>query len=131
MVGGFRRPKNPILGSDFAGRVEVVGKNVTQFYAGDEDFASQGALAGGGFAQYVCVEERALQQKPSGGSFAAAATVPLAGVAALQALRDTGEVQCVYCDPPLPLVAHLVRKCYSTRSDRFLPGEIFCALEPS
>jgi NADPH:quinone reductase-like Zn-dependent oxidoreductase len=93
LVGGLRKPKNPRLGSDFAGRVEAVGKNVTQFQPGDEVFASTGVLTMAGFAEYVCIRERALQRKPANVSFAAAATLPNGGVTALQALRDKGEIK--------------------------------------
>src|SRR5438270_13042998 len=55
MIGGFRKPKNPILGSDIAGRVEAVGKDVTQFQLDDEVFVAAGQ---GGFAEYVSVRER-------------------------------------------------------------------------
>jgi NADPH:quinone reductase-like Zn-dependent oxidoreductase len=93
VLGGFRKPKNPILGADFAGRVEAVGQKVTRFQPGDEVFGSRGALAGGAFAEYVCVRERALHLKPAGVSFAATACLPIAGLTALQALRDTGQVK--------------------------------------
>src|SRR5437868_5025308 len=54
LIGGFRKPKNPILGSDIAGRVEAVGKDATQFQPGDEVF---GGIGRGGFAEYVSVRE--------------------------------------------------------------------------
>src|SRR5438093_653350 len=57
LIGGFRKPKNPILGSDIAGRVEAVGKDVTQFQPGDEVF---GGIGHGGFADYVSVRESRL-----------------------------------------------------------------------
>jgi NADPH:quinone reductase-like Zn-dependent oxidoreductase len=90
LMGGFRRPKHPILGSDIAGRVEAVGKDVTQFQPGDEVF---GALGVGGFAEYASVRESRLLLKPPTISFEAAATLPIAGVTALQALRDYGHAQ--------------------------------------
>lgn len=90
MIGGFRKPKNPILGSDIAGRIEVVGKNITQFQPGDEIF---GCVGQGGFAEYVCVRERALLLKPGNVSFEAVAALPIAAVTALQALRDKGQVR--------------------------------------
>lgn len=87
---GFPRPKSPILGADIAGRVEAVGKNTTQFQPGDEVF---GGIGRGGFAEYASVRERSLVLKPANVSFEAAAAVPVAAVTALQALRDTGQVQ--------------------------------------
>jgi 2-desacetyl-2-hydroxyethyl bacteriochlorophyllide A dehydrogenase len=90
MIGGFRKPKNPVLGSDIAGRVETVGKDVTQFQPGDEVFGGAGH---GGFAEYVAVRGKALYSKPADVSFEAAAAVPIAAVTALQALRDNGQVQ--------------------------------------
>jgi NADPH:quinone reductase-like Zn-dependent oxidoreductase len=90
LIGGFRKPKNPILGSDIAGRVEAVGKNVTQFQPGDEVF---GGVGKGGFAEYVSIPERKLLLKPANVSFEAAAAVPIAAVTALQAVRDNGHIQ--------------------------------------
>jgi NADPH:quinone reductase-like Zn-dependent oxidoreductase len=90
MMGGFRKPRDPVLGSDIAGRVEAVGKDVTQFKPGDEVFAGASA---GGFAEYVVVPEKALLSKPANVSFEAAAAVPVAAVTALQALRDKGQVR--------------------------------------
>jgi NADPH:quinone reductase-like Zn-dependent oxidoreductase len=87
---GFMKPKNSILGSDVAGRVEAVGKNVTQFQPGDEVF---GGVGSGGFAEYACVREKALLLKPANVSFEAAAAVPVAAVTALQALRDNGQIR--------------------------------------
>jgi NADPH:quinone reductase-like Zn-dependent oxidoreductase len=87
--GGFGKPKNPRLGVDFAGTVEAVGRSVTQFKAGDEVFGGKfGALA-----EYVAVPmDRAFTLKPNNMSFEQAATVPIAGITALQALRDKGHV---------------------------------------
>lgn len=93
IFAGFPWPKSRTLGSDIAGRVEAVGKNVTRFQPGDGVFAGRGALVGGGMTEYVCVRERSLQPKPSNASFAMAATLPIPGVTALQALRDKGEVK--------------------------------------
>ncbi len=90
ITGGFRKPKEPILGADIAGRVEAVGKNVTQFQVGDEVFTSVG---NGGFAEYVSARERGLVLKPANVSFEQAAAVPVAALTALQALRDKGQVQ--------------------------------------
>ena len=89
MGGGLRKPKNTRTGADIAGRVEAVGKNVTQFRPGDEVF---GDIAGhGGFAEYAAAPERALALKPANLSFEQAAAVPMAGITALQGLRDQGK----------------------------------------
>src|SRR5438477_995533 len=90
LIGGFRKPKHSILGSDIAGRVEAVGKDVTQFQPGDEVF---GGVGKGGFAEYVSVRESKLLLKPANVSFEAAAAVPIAAITALQALRDNGQIR--------------------------------------
>jgi len=87
---GLRKPKDPRLGADIAGRVEAVGTNVTQFQPGDEVF---GVVAAGGFAEYACAAENQLALKPANSSFEAAAAVPVAALTALQGLRDTGQIQ--------------------------------------
>src|SRR5258705_2753200 len=87
---GLRKPKDIQLGVDFAGTVEAVGKNVTQFKPGDEVFGGRG----GAFAQYVCPRAtRAVALKPASASLEDAASVNIAGITALQALRDKGKVQ--------------------------------------
>src|SRR5256885_5495524 len=87
---GLRKPKDTRLGVDFAGTVEAVGKNVTKFKPGDEVFGGRG----GAFAQYVCPRAtRAVALQPSSMTFEQAASVNIAGVTALQALRDKGKVQ--------------------------------------
>ncbi len=91
-VGGLLRPRHQILGSDIAGRVEMVGRNIRRFQPGDEVF---GDILGrmGGFAEYVCARERALALKPAGMTFEEAAAIPQAAVIALQGIRDKGQVQ--------------------------------------
>ncbi len=87
---GLRKPKDRQLGVDFAGTVEAVGKNVTQFKPGDEVFGGRG----GAFAEYVCPRaSRAVALKPANITFEQAASVNIAGITALQALRDKGKVQ--------------------------------------
>src|SRR5213595_3500492 len=87
---GLRKPKDTRLGVDFAGTVEAVGKNVTQFKPGDEVFSGRG----GAFAEYVCPRaNRAVALKPANLTFEQAASVNIAGITALQALRDKGNVQ--------------------------------------
>src|SRR5205085_4160346 len=76
-------------GRDVAGQVEAVGHNVTQFNPGDAVFG----LCGGAFAEYACASASALVMKPDNASFEQAASVPLAGLTALQGLRDKGKIQ--------------------------------------
>ena len=87
---GFFKPKDQRIGADIAGRVEAVGKNVTEFKPGDEVF---GAVGAGGFAEYVCTREKNLALKPANISFEAAAAAPVVGFTALQGLRDSGQIQ--------------------------------------
>lgn len=94
MQGGFLRPKNKILGGDLAGRVEVVGRNATQFKPGDDVFGYLPSATGTGtFAEYVCANEEAITLKPANLTFEQAAAVPLAAMTALQGLRDKGNIQ--------------------------------------
>src|SRR5436305_10903618 len=90
---GLLKPKHQILGSDIAGRVEAVGRNVKQFQPGDEIFGNTAEYGFGGFAEYVSVPENALVLKPTNISFEEAAAVPQAAVTALQGLRDKGHIQ--------------------------------------
>lgn len=90
---GLLKPKHTILGADIAGRVEAVGKSVTQFQPGDEVFGDISACGWGGFAEYVCAREAALVLKPANLSFEQAAAVPMAAVTALQGLRDKGQIR--------------------------------------
>jgi NADPH:quinone reductase-like Zn-dependent oxidoreductase len=86
---GLIKPKVTRLGVDYAGTVEAVGKTVTQFKPGDEVFGGKT----GAFAEYVCVlADRAVALKPANVTFEQAASVPIAGITALQALRDKGKV---------------------------------------
>ena len=87
---GLRKPKDTRLGVDFAGTVEAVGKDVTQFKPGDEVFGGRD----GAFAEYVCPRaNRAVALKPANITFEQAASVPIAAITALQGLRDKGHVQ--------------------------------------
>ncbi len=86
MGTGLREPKQKRLGTDFAGTVEAVGRNVTRFQPGDEVFG----YAAGAFAEYVCAKEKFLVPKPAQATFEAASTLPVAGVSALQGLRQGG-----------------------------------------
>ena len=91
-IGGLMRPRDKILGSDIAGTVEAVGKDVKQFKPGDEVF---GLILnyGGGFAEYACKSEKALTLKPAGMTFEEAAAIPQAAFIALQGIHDKGKVQ--------------------------------------
>ena len=86
---GLRKPKIPVRGMDLAGRVEAVGGNVTRFQPGDAVFG----WAGGSFAEYTTAPQDQLAPKPTTLSFEQAGVAPTSGFAALQALRDVGEVQ--------------------------------------
>ncbi|MGB3050633.1 MAG: NAD(P)-dependent alcohol dehydrogenase [Polyangiales bacterium] len=86
---GFRAPKSPVRGNDLAGRVEAVGKNVTEFQAGDEVFGN----SDGTFAEYASAKANKLALKPTNISVEQAAAVPTSALTALQGLRDHGEVQ--------------------------------------
>src|SRR6267378_4111525 len=89
LIPGLRKPKDPRLGVDVAGRVEAVGRNVTQFKPGDQVFG----VCRGAFAEYACAMEDKLALKPPNLSFEDAAAVPVAAITALQALRDKGKLQ--------------------------------------
>lgn len=89
---GLRKPKKNILGSDIAGVVSAVGRNVTQFQPGDEVFGDI-LMHLGGFAEYVCAPEKALILKPPSMTFEEVSALPQAAVIALQGIRDKGQVQ--------------------------------------
>jgi NADPH:quinone reductase-like Zn-dependent oxidoreductase len=89
LAGGLRRPKVTRPGVDVAGRVEAVGRSVTEFKPGDEVFG----VCRGAFAEYACAAEDKLTPKPANLSFEEAAAVPLAAISALQALRDKGGIR--------------------------------------
>jgi NADPH:quinone reductase-like Zn-dependent oxidoreductase len=89
IMAGLRKPKDTRLGVDVAGRVEAVGRNVTQFKPGDEVFGS----CRGAFAEYACASESALVTKPDNVTFEQAASAPIAAFTALQGLRDNGQIQ--------------------------------------
>jgi NADPH:quinone reductase-like Zn-dependent oxidoreductase len=86
---GLLKPKHQILGADMTGRVEAIGKNVTQFKVGDEVFGS----GMGGFAEYARIRESQAASKPAAMTFEQAAAVPVAGLTALQALRKHSRIQ--------------------------------------
>src|SRR5438876_7042373 len=87
---GLRKPRNTRFGTDFAGIIEAVGKDVTNFKSGDEVFGAKN----GAVAEYICLKaDRAIVIKPSNITFEQAGSVGVAGVTALQGLRDKGRIQ--------------------------------------
>jgi NADPH:quinone reductase-like Zn-dependent oxidoreductase len=87
---GLRKPKETRIGVDYAGVVEAVGKNVTQFKVGDEVFGGRA----GALAQYICAKaDRGVALKPATITFEEAGSIAVAGITALQGLRDKGNVQ--------------------------------------
>jgi NADPH:quinone reductase-like Zn-dependent oxidoreductase len=97
MGAGVFRPKNPVPGTDVAGLVESVGKDVTRFGPGDEVFGETHTELqwrnGGAFAEYVSVPQDALALKPNGIAFEQAAAVPTSGFIALNNLQSGGQIQ--------------------------------------
>jgi len=92
MLNGLTKPRRKILGSDIAGKVESIGKNVKHFKPGDEVY---GDLSGqwGGFAEFVCAPEKSLARKPASMSFEEAAAIPQAAMLAVQGLIDKGNIK--------------------------------------
>src|SRR6266480_1484185 len=89
-MSGLRKPKNTRFGTDFAGTIEAIGKNVTNFKSGDEVFGAKN----GAVADYICVKaDRATVMKPNNVTFEQAGSVAVAGLTALQGLRDKGHIQ--------------------------------------
>lgn len=89
---GFFKPKNQILGSDIAGVVEAVGRQVTQFQPGDAVYGELGVNNMGGLAEFVCAPENLMAPVPLNLTFEEAAAVPMAALTALQGLRDVGQI---------------------------------------
>jgi NADPH:quinone reductase-like Zn-dependent oxidoreductase len=92
LVAGLRTPKFKIIGTDIAGTVEAVGRNVTQFRPGDDVFGELSRCGFGAYAEFAVAPEKALALKPANLSFDEAATLPTAGCTALQGLRK-GRIQ--------------------------------------
>src|SRR5262249_23752681 len=86
---GFRKPRHGRPGRDVAGQVDAVGRNVTQFKAGDDVFGACDST----IAEYTCARELAVAIKPEKLTFEQAASITVAGLSALQGLRDKGKVQ--------------------------------------
>ena len=90
---GLLRPRHGVLGSDVAGTVEATGSRVTQLRPGDAVFGDLARHGRSGFAEFVCAREDAWARKPTDLSFEEAAALPMAGITALQGLRDAGKLQ--------------------------------------
>jgi NADPH:quinone reductase-like Zn-dependent oxidoreductase len=93
LMAGLRRPKHPILGADVAGRIEAVGRNVTELQPGDAVFGDLSGSGYGAFAEYVAAPAHAVALKPARLTFEEAAAVPSAALTALQGLRDEAQLQ--------------------------------------
>lgn len=91
-IGAFRHPRYPILGADIAGRVIKVGPAVKRFKPGDEVFGDLSGCGWGGFAEYVCANEKVLTPKPAEITYVQAASIPQAAVLALQGIRKHGNL---------------------------------------
>ncbi len=93
LLCGLIKPKIQIPGVEIAGRVEVVGRNVTKFQPGDAVYGDISECGFGGLAEYVCVPENALALKPDSMTFVEAAAIPHAAMLAVQGLHDEGQIQ--------------------------------------
>jgi NADPH:quinone reductase-like Zn-dependent oxidoreductase len=89
IIAGLRKPKFIGLGADVAGQVEAIGKTVTQFKPGDDVFGG----CRGAFSEYACASESELAMKPENVTFEQAASVRIAGLTALQGLRNKGHIR--------------------------------------
>jgi NADPH:quinone reductase-like Zn-dependent oxidoreductase len=89
LIGGFKKPRDSVRGVDLGGRVEAVGKNVTSFKPGDEVFGG----SDGTFAEYTATTTARLAHKPTGLSYGEAASLNVAGLTALQGLRDKAQLK--------------------------------------
>jgi NADPH:quinone reductase-like Zn-dependent oxidoreductase len=86
-------PKKKVFGADVSGKVESVGKNIQKFKRGDYVIGDLSDYGFGGFAEYAVAPEKALVSKPANISYEEAAAIPLAGITALQAIRNKGNIQ--------------------------------------
>jgi NADPH:quinone reductase-like Zn-dependent oxidoreductase len=93
LYNGLLRPRRQVLGADVAGTVQGVGRTVRRFKPGDAVFGDLMRHGWGGFAEYAVAPEDAFASKPAGLSFEEAAALPMAGVTALQGLRDAGALR--------------------------------------
>ncbi|MBP2327671.1 NADPH:quinone reductase-like Zn-dependent oxidoreductase [Kibdelosporangium banguiense] len=87
---GLKRPKVPVRGREMAGTIEAAGANVTDFKPGDDVV---GTATNGTFAEYVTATTARLAPKPASLSFEQAAAIPISGITAVQAVRDTAKIQ--------------------------------------
>lgn len=93
MVGGLRKPVHQVPGSDLAGRVVAIGKDVTQFRPGDDVYGDTAECGFGAYAEYAVAPEHVIAMKPANLTYEEAAAVPQAALVALQGLRDRGGIQ--------------------------------------
>jgi NADPH:quinone reductase-like Zn-dependent oxidoreductase len=97
VIGGLRRPRHPILGTDIAGEVEAVGEDVTKFHPGDVVFGEVSkrllSIGWGAFAEYACVRENSMTLKPPNMTFEEAAAIPQVAALALECLHYNGDIQ--------------------------------------
>jgi len=93
LENGWQKPAYPHLGADFAGTIEAVGKDITEFQIGDAVFGEVFKTGLGAFGEYVTVRENAIAHKPENLSFEQAAAVPIAAMTALQGLRNKGQIR--------------------------------------
>ena len=93
LLFGLRKPKNPVPGMELAGMVEAVGSNVTLFKVGDEVYGDISDYGFGSFAEYCCINEKAVVLKPAAMSFTDAASIPHASMLAYQAIVEKGNIK--------------------------------------
>ncbi len=90
IISGLFKPRNKIIGADFAGTVVDLGPNIKEYQIGDEVF---GEASFGSFAQFICVKKNQLSQKPENATYEESACLGIAGLTALQGLRDHGKLK--------------------------------------
>ena len=93
LMFGIIKPKRKITGMELAGVIEALGTNATSFKVGNEVYGDISGYGFGSFAEYICINEKALKLKPGEMSFEQAASIPHASMLAVQALIDIGKVQ--------------------------------------